>query len=248
MLAQQKPQACQEKPYSMTSNLQKCPTYFSWLSPHLHSGGYEWRWTGTSEGYFFRKRNTKNQWVVVPWDSHCSKKPSHWVRQPEERGTSCRGLHLVTPSRPLGKRTLLVCARMLLTRSSWDFEDLQMGSVWMRSEGKITVLLGEHLLLQIALASNPGLDLTLTRGMCLPHCAVAGHEGKERHRQMFLRHKDVYRTGWWLVFIWLCCEWKAAQRRLFVQKVCYAQLQLQGHQETPAQDSHSARLLLSAAI
>lgn len=118
----------------------------------------------------------------------------------------------------------------------------------MRSEGKITVLLGEHLLLQIALASNLGLDLTLTRGMCLPHCAVAGHEGKERHRQMFLRHKDVYRTDWWLVFIWLCCEWKAAQRRLFVQEVCYAQLQLQGHQETPAQDSHSARLLLSAAI
>lgn len=69
-----------------------------------------------------------------------------------------------------------------------------MGSVWVRSERKITVLLGEHLLLQIALTSIPGLDLILTRRKCLPQCTVAGYKGKERHRQMCLRHKKVYRT------------------------------------------------------
>lgn len=71
----------------------------------------------------------------------------------------------------------------------------------------------------------------------------SGHEGKERQRQMFVRHRDIGRTVWWLSFSWLC-GW----RKGYAEEGHLTQPRLRGGQEAPAQDSHTVHLPLLAAV
>lgn len=78
----------------------------------------------------------------------------------------------------------------------------------MRSGGKTVALPGGKFLIQIALARFPGPLSWISHSwwrVYLWHCTAAGHEENKRHRQMFMRHRNVSWTVWWLPISWLCC-------------------------------------------